>query len=282
MKKILFLIVAAVLMVSPLIAAVPPMTSSDVTQPQTKPTSTTTNFTHTVLLEDGMATWCSYCAIGDIALNSIYTSSDYSFYYVSMIYDRSSLAKNRFLYHYGGRAFPELFFDGGFNQTVGSGTTPQQAEALYRPLIEKAGARTVHPLEVTSTVTGQGNAKLSITVNVKNTGTTPYVGIVRSYVTEITSRWKDQQNKPIHFGFLGYALKKIVFLQPQKTHTYTVTFNGAARHGNMTYPDIVDNNIMVITTVAHIQPHVIPAVKSIKQHIAFFVDQTTAATVSGE
>lgn len=280
MKKQFLIIVAVVLLASPLVAAVPTSVTSDVAQPQTNSTSTTANFTHTVFLEDYLTTWCPYCAIGDVALNAIYSSSDYPFNYVSLVHDRSSLAKNRFRYHYGARAFPALFLDGGFNQTIGSGTTPQQAETLYRTLIEKAGTRTVHPLEVTSTVTSQGNAKLSITVNVKNTGTTQYIGFVRSYVTEITSRWKDQQNKPIHFGFIGYAIRKIVFLQPQKTQTYTVTFNGAAKHGNMTYPDIVDNNIMVITAVAHIQPHMIPAIQYVKQHAAFYVDQTSAAMVT--
>lgn len=282
MKKLLFLILAAVLIISPFVAAVPTMTSSDVTQPQTKSTSMNANFTHTVFLEEGTATWCPNCPNAAKALYSIYNSQDYPFYYIALVYDQSSLAKNRFLTYYGGRAFPTVFFDGGFAQIVGSATTPQQTEQLYRPAIEQSGERTVHPLEVTSAATGQGNAKLSITVTVKNTGTAPYIGIVRSYVTEIVSRWKDQLNEPYHFGFLDYALKKIVFLSPQKTHTYTVTFNGAAKHGNLTFPDIVDNNIMVITTVSQIMPHVIAAEQYVKQHIAFYVDQTSGATVSKE
>lgn len=282
MKKIMLLIVAALLMISPLVAAVSPMTSTDVTQSQIKPASTNANFTHTVFIEEGTATWCPNCPNAAKALYSIYNSQDYPFYYVALVEDQSSLAKTRFLTHYGGRAFPTIFIDGGFSQIVGSSTTPQQTELLYRPSIEQSGARAVHSLEVTSAVTGQGNAKLSITITVKNTGTAPYFGIVRSYITEIVSRWKDQLNEPYHFGLLDYALKKIVFLSPQKTHTYSVIFNGAAKHGNLTFPDIVDDNIMVITTVAHIQPHVIAAEQYVKQHVAFFIDQTSGATVSKE
>ena len=34
-------------------------------------------------------------------------------------------------------------------------------------------------------------------------------------------------------------------------------YNSKPKHGNLTFPDIVDNNIMMITTVAHWQPHLV-------------------------
>jgi hypothetical protein len=177
-------------------------------------------------------------------------------------------------------AIPTIFIDGGFNQTVGSGSTPQQTEDLYRPIIEQAGTRTVHPLELTTNVTGHGNAKLDITVTVKNTDTKLYIGIVRSYVTEIISRWIAQNGHPYHFGFLDYAIKKVVILSPQKSQTFTVTWDGAAKHGNLTFPDIVDNNIMVISTVSHWLPHLVAKEQQyIGTHFAFYIDQTTGAMV---
>jgi hypothetical protein len=279
MKKIILFIVTAVLFTSPFAAAISTMTNTTVVQPQKNALPTNSNFTHAVFIEESTATWCSYCPNAAEALYSIYNSSDYPFYFVALVYDQTNLAKNRIWGHYRGMAFPTIFIDGGFNQTVGSGTTPQQTEQLYRPYIEGAGARTVHPLELTTNVTGHGDATLDITVTVKNTGSKPYLGYVRSYVTEIISRWINDHGDPYHFGFLDYAIKKVVFLAPQKSRTFTMTWDGAAQHGNLTFPDIVDDNIMVITTVAHWQPHLVAKVEYIGTHFAFYVDQTVGASV---
>jgi hypothetical protein len=278
MKKIILLIIATVLLVSPFVAATT-MTASDKTQAQRTMPSTTLEFTHNVFIEEGTTTWCPNCPNAAEALYSLYNTSEYPFYFVALISDQNPLAQNRFGGHYRGMAIPTIFIDGGFKQTVGSGTTPQKTEQLYRPFIEEAGARTVHPLELITNVTGHGDATLDITVMVKNTGSTPYLGYVRSYVTEIRSRWINNDGDPYHFGFLDYAIKKVVFLAPEKSQTFTMTWDGAANHGNLTFPDIIDNNIMVITTVAHWQPHLIAKVQYIGTHFAFYVDQTVGAMV---
>jgi hypothetical protein len=278
MKKILLLIIATVLFVSPFVAATT-MTASDKTQSQRTMSSTTSEFTHNVFIEEGTTTWCPNCPNAAEALYSLYNNSEYPFYFVALVSDQNPLAQNRFWGHYRGIAIPTIFIDGGFNQTVGSGTTPQQTEQHYRPFIEEAGARTVHPLELSTNVTGHGDATLDITVTVKNTGSKPYFGYVRSYVTEISSRWINNDGDPYHFGFLDYAIKKVVLLAPQKSRTFTMTWDGAANHGNLTFPDIVDNNIMMITTVAHWQPHLVAKVEYIGTHFAFYVDQTIGATV---
>ena len=278
MKKILLLIIATVLFVSPFVAATT-MTASDKTQSQGTMPSTTSAFTHNVFIEEGTTTWCPNCPNAAEALYSLYNSSEYPFYFVALVSDQNPLAQNRFWGHYRGKAIPTIFIDGGFNQTVGSGSTPQQTEQLYRPFIEEAGARTVHPLELSTNVTGHGDATLDITVTVKNTGSKLDFGYVRSYVTEISSRWINNDGDPYHFGFLDYAIKKVVFLTPQKSKTFTMTWDGAANHGNLTFPDIVDNNIMVITTVAHWQPHLVAEIEYIGTHFAFYVDQTIGASV---
>jgi hypothetical protein len=278
MKKITILIVAAVLFISPFVAA-STMTVSDKTQEQTTMPSTTSEFTHAVFIEEGTTTRCPNCPNAAEALYSLYESGEYPLYFVALVIDQNSVAQNRFWGHYRGTAIPTIFFDGGFNQTVGSGSTPGQTEQLYRPYIEAASARTVHPIELNTSVVGHGDATLDITVTVKNTGSRPYLGYVRSYVTEILSRWKNNDGDSYHFGFLDYAIKKVVFLGPQKSRTFTMTWDGAANHGNLTFPDIVDNNIMVITSVAHWQPHLVGAVEYIGSHFAFYVDQTTGAMV---
>lgn len=278
MKKIIILLVAAVLFISPFVAA-STMTVSDTTQPLITMPSTTSEFTHSVFIEEGTTTWCPNCPNAAEALYSLYESGEYPFYFVALVIDKNPLAQDRFWGHYRGKAIPTIFFDGGLNQTVGSGTTPEQTELLYRPYIEGAGERTVHSIELNTSVIGHDDATLDITITVTNTGSKPYFGYVRSYVTEILSRWINNDGDPYHFGFLDYAIKKIVFLGPQKSRTYTMTWDGAANHGNLTFPDIVDDNIMVITSVANWQPHLVGAVEYIGTHFAFYVDETTGALV---
>jgi hypothetical protein len=278
MKKIMILIIAAVLLSSPFIAASTTTTTEKPTPQITNPSSTA-EFTHSVFVEEGTTTWCSNCPNAAEALYLLYNSSEYPFYFVALVSNQNPIAQSRFWGHYRGKAIPTIFIDGGFNQSVGSGSTPQQTEQLYRPLIEKAGERTVHPLELTTSVTGHGDAKLDITVTVKNTDSKPYIGFVRSYVTEKVSRWINYAGHPYHFGFLDYAIKKVVILGPDKSRTFSMTWNGAAQHKNLTFGDITDDNIMVITAVAHWQPHLVDQTDYVGTHFAFYVDQTDAADV---
>ena len=53
------------------------------------------DFTHTVLVEKGTATWCPSCPGMASKLKDIYQSNDYPFYYISMVVDKSNAASNR-------------------------------------------------------------------------------------------------------------------------------------------------------------------------------------------
>jgi hypothetical protein len=283
MKKIILLIAAALLVISPLVAAVSTIQSMESTNSQPITPQPTSAFTHTVFIEEGTTTWCPNCPEAAEALHALFANnSQYPFYYTALVLDREKTSKTRFGYHYGGTAIPTLFFDGGNKTMVGATGNLAQTEQAYRNLINECGARTVHPLELNTSVVGHNDAKLEITVTVKNTGSSRYIGILKSSVSEIVSRWNDEQGHPYHNAFLSYAIQKLVVLQPEKSKTFTVTWNGAATHGNHTYPDIVDNNIIVISTIANIQPHVIPAEQYVRQHIAFYIDQTSGATVTIE
>jgi hypothetical protein len=278
MKKIILLIIATMLFMSPFVAATT-MTTSDKAQFLKTTQSTNLEFTHSVFIEEATTTWCPNCPNAAEALYSLYNGSEYPIYFVAFVSDMNSIAQDRNWGHYRARAIPTIFIDGGFSYYVGSGATPLQTEQTYRPYVEEAGTRTVHPLELTSTVTGHGDATLDITVTVKNTGSKPYLGYVRSYVTEIVSRWINNDGDPYHFGFLDYAVKNVIFLAPQQSRTYSMTWDGAATHGNLTFPDIADDNIMVITTVSHLLPHLVAKEEYVGTHFAFYVDQTVGALV---
>ncbi len=184
MKKIIIFAVAVILFISPFVAA-STMTSSETIEKKTTMTNTASTFTHSVFVEEGTTTWCPNCPNAAEALYALYQSGEYPFYFVALVTDQNSVAQDRFWGHYRGKAIPTIFFDGGFNQTVGSGTTPGQTELLYTPYLVGAGSRTVHPIELNTTVVGHNDAKLDVTITVTNTGSKPYFGYVRSYVTEI-------------------------------------------------------------------------------------------------
>ena len=239
-------------------------------------------FTNTVFVEETTATWCPNCPMAAETLYNVYQSSNYSFYYVALVDDRTTIAKERNRDYCFGifkiRAFPTVYFDGGYINKIGEEINVEQTESA----IEQAEQRTTRkPITMESSVTWNDNAKLTVTVIITNQGNSLYLGKIRSYVTEIESRWIDYSGDPYHFGFLDYALNKVIFLMPGKSKTLTGIFDGTSKHGNQTYPDITSDNIMVISTISNFIPHYGVGYESEKytqRYFGFYVDQTTAAT----
>ncbi len=248
--------------------------------------TTSEDFTHTVLVEECTATWCPNCPYAAEALYNIYQSGDYPFYYVALVNDMDTVANERNReYSFGFVkvfAFPTIYVDGGDTNFVGRENTAELTEAQYRPLIEQEGARTPkQPINMTSSVSWDGDAKLTISITIKNEGNLPYFGKCRSYVTEIVSRWNNNFGDPYHFALLDYAVNKYVLLMPKVTKTITGTFDGTANHGNQTFGDITQDNIMVISALFNWQPHYRTGYQSgqyNQKYFAHFVDQATAAT----
>ena len=277
MKRYVLIGFAVMLLI---VSTVNAMAYSDKTQ------TTPKDFTHTVFAEECTATWCPNCPYAAEALHNIYQSGDYPFYYVALVDDMNSIAKNRNREYSFGiikvYAFPTVYFDGGDTNFVGRENTAELTEAEYRTLIEQEGARIPkQPITMDSSVTWEGAAKLTVTITIKNEGNLPYFGKLRSYVTEIVSRWNDNFGNPYNFGFLDYAVNKMVILMPKKTKTITGTFDGTANHGNQTFGDITQDNIMVISAISNWIPHYRLGYQSdqyTQKYFAFFVDQATAAT----
>jgi hypothetical protein len=243
------------------------------------------DFTHNVFAEQCTATWCPNCPIAAEALENIYDSGDYPFYYVSLVDDMNSIAKERnqeysfgFITIY---AFPTVYFDGGNTNLVGRMNTVQLTEDEYRDIIESEGQRTTNQqIRLESSVTWDGNARISVTITATNEGSRPYIGKIRSYVTEIESRWIDNDGNPYKFGFLDYAINQYILLMPNNPKTLTGTFDGNSDHGGNTYNDISQNNIQVISSISYFIPKLIDGYQGSKynqRYLSFTVDQTTAS-----
>lgn len=244
------------------------------------------NYTHTVLAEECTATWCPNCPTAAEALYNVYNSGEYDFYFVSLVNDMNTIAKKRNQdYSFGIFkifGFPTVYFDGGNTNMVGHGGTVEATESEYQLLIEQEGQRIPkQPITMDSSVTWEGNAKLTVTIRITNDGNLPYFGRIRSYVTEIESRWLDYAGNPYHYAFLDYAVNKFILLMPGKEKTITGSFDGNKQHGNHTYEDITSDNIMVISSVFHWVPQYRIGYQSdefTQRYFARVADQTTAAT----
>ncbi len=237
-----------------------------------------TGFTHTVLAEFGGVTWCPHCPPASEALYKIYNSSDYPFYYVSFVRDKNPIAAER-MKRYFAWYIPMVYFDGGYI------AEERNQEMAYRSAIENSGERDVHNIDIKLNVTWLGDARIKVEVTIKNMEDKFYLGLLRTYVTEITSRWNDQKGLPFHFAFLDYAFNKIISIPPNGVFRDSTIWDGSQPHGNLTYSDITKDNIMVISAVSYWSPHIKKnpwdKPKPLR-YIGFYVDQTTAATPKDE
>jgi thiol-disulfide isomerase/thioredoxin len=283
MKKYLILSIILILAFSSYVSAIPINNEKEPTMnPQTS------DLTHTVFVEECTATWCPNCPFAAEALYSIYESGDYPFYYVALVHDMNPLAVDRLedyvMNIFKGFAFPIVYFDGGDVNMVGRGSTVEETETMYREIIEEVGARAVkQPITLDSTVVWDGNAQITVTVDVTNDGNFFYLGRIRSYITEIESRWINDDGNPYHFGFLDFAINKPILILPGQAKTFTATWDGTQTHGNQTFGDITEDNIMVISTISHWIPHHRIGYDSeefTQHYLARYVDQATGVTPS--
>ncbi|MCU0850929.1 MAG: PKD domain-containing protein [Candidatus Thermoplasmatota archaeon] len=207
------------------------------------------DFTHTVFAEDATATWCGYCHYAREALDAIYTSQDYPFYYICLVDDKNTHAAAR-IDEYNIYGFPTVFFDYGYKVVVGGWTG---AEAAYRTAINQCGARTVANIDVNLNVAWQGNAVMDISVDVTNNEATPYVGHLHVYVCEIESSlgWKDTMNHAYTFPFLDYAFNEGITIPVGETYSNSKNWDGHDYNSGMgqTFGSIQYGNIAVIAAV---------------------------------
>ena len=129
----------------------------------------TTNFTHTVFVEEATATWCPYCPAMANALHTAFETGEYPFYFVAMVDDKNEEAANRLRNEYNIYGFPSAFVDGGYRVIVGGYDNPN----TYINLIKASGMRKVPDLNLSVSVTYTGNGGLQIGVNITSNNLPP-------------------------------------------------------------------------------------------------------------
>ena len=240
------------------------------------------DFTHTVFAEDATATGCSNCHYAREALDAVYSSGDYPFFYVCLVDDVNTHAATR-INDFNLYGFPTVFFDYGYKTVVGGWTG---AEADYRTAITQCGARSVADIDVSLNVAWLGDAAMNISVGVTNNEAAPYAGHLHVYVTEIESslNWKDTTGHPYTFPFLDYAFNEPITMASGETWENSITWDGHNYNSGMgqDFGTIQYGNIAVIAAVFNNtwhQGYAYPP--SGNPFDAYYVDETAAATPTG-
>ena len=212
-----------------------------------KPISTAGNrdYTHTVLVEVGTATWCSACPASNTAWHSLYEGGNYDFQYTELVYDKNSVASARF-FEFNPCWVPTSYWDGG--EYVLPGTN----EGTYISYLDASGSRVVPDIVADMDITWLGGGEIEISYNVVNNEATNYPGKLRIYVLELESTlWNDYSGNPYYHASLDFAVNQVIDIPAGDTLSGTVTWDGAAAG----YPSITQDNIQVILAVFDDEAH---------------------------
>ncbi len=221
-----------------------------------------------IFAEEMTSTTCHACpAVGEI-LHEIYSSHEYSFYYVAMVTDRVTEAEER-AGEYNVYGYPTTFFDGGYELIFG-----KKDISAFRDAIEGAMQRSRKNVNLNLRVVWEGDSVIDIEVAVKNNEDATYEGNMRLYVVEPVSRWRDYEGNRYHFAFLGYAMNEDVSINAGGKLERQILWDGK-EHGY----EVSRDNIMVIAVLFNSQGETRYSDPPNNQHPfeAHFVDACVAA-----
>jgi len=250
MKKLIPIFVVGVLVLSGLgaVALDSNIEKLDLeTREYEKPSSSTSprDYTHTVLVEVGTATWCSSCPASNTAWHNIYEGGNYDFEYTELVYDMNSVASSRFM-QFNPKYVPTSYWDGGEYVYPGTNT------ATFYSYLDSSGSRVVPDLVADLEVEWLGNAKMEISYTVENNEGSNYPGRMRIYIIELESTlWNDYSGNPYYHAFLDFAVNQVIDIPAVDSISDTITWDGVAEG----YPGITIDNVQVILSVFDDEAH---------------------------
>ena len=200
-----------------------------------------------VFIEEATATWCSNCPDAASVLHQFYEAQNYPLYYVSMVEDENSKAKNRLENDYNVFGYPTLYIDGGYKVLVGS----QKIIDNLDNTLNQAANRQAPKIKLTLTSEwNDTNNELENTVFIKNHETISYTGTLKVYITEIKSQWTDYNADPYKFSFLDYGLNREVTISAGENNSYSETW--VVSDSGF---DVVKENLWVIAVLFDNEKH---------------------------
>jgi glutaredoxin len=236
--------------------------------------------THTVLAEYGTATWCGYCKYAHGALKELYAEGQLDFYYVTLVDDKNTDARNRCRSDYNIYGFPTVWFDGGRRVNVGAGSVPS-AKSTYTSSINYLGSQSVKDVDINLKATWQGATSVSVECEVKNNEANTYDGTIRVYIVEKESSndWKDTNGDLYTMAFLDWAFNEAISIPAAGSWSDTMTWNGAVNG----FPSVTKDNTMVIAAVFNDEWHQgYSYPPSSNPFDAYYVDETVGVSLKSK
>lgn len=198
-----------------------------------------TDYTHTVFVEIGTATWCPDCPASNAAWHDFYSSGKYNFEYAELVSDKNKEANSRF-YEFNPMWVPTSYWDGGENVYPGTN------DATFSSYLNTSGSRVVPDLVSNLSVTWLESATIQINYSVINNESRNYLGRLKIYIVELQSTlWNDYNGNPYYHAFLNFAVNKRIDIPAAGMISNTIVWNGTAKG----FPGITQDNIQVILAV---------------------------------
>lgn len=176
-------------------------------------------FSRSVFIEKGTATWCGYCPPISEILSELY-EENHNFNYVTLIEDYSK-SKKYLEDFYNIYAYPTVYIDGGYDVVVGT-----EDKSYFKNQISKAYQRDVPELNinVTSNIR-EKSTELKVSVNINNLENTTQNAKLKIYLTENYSRFYDADGNPYRFGFLDYIAKEEIEISAKDKKIINKTYD---------------------------------------------------------
>jgi len=200
---------------------------------------------HTVFVELKAATNCGYCPYQEDALTEL--SGDYEFVLLACSSYSGPVGYNddvedRIDEINTGTGFPTSYYDGGYQEVVGGGTGSQSS---MQNALNTCAARTVADVDLDLSAYWLGDAEMNIELDVINTDSTTYQGHVKVYITEIVSRWNNNDGQPFDQALLSLQSNEDISVNPSSTWSTQISWDG----DDYGYGDITMDNIKIFAVV---------------------------------
>jgi len=199
------------------------------------------NLSHNVFIQKGTATWCNNCPDVAEKIHTLYNSDEYNFYYISMVQDKKSKAKDILEDEYNIYAYPTVYIDGGYDIVIGNKDIDVFKEKITKAS-QREGAKVY--IDVNPEI-NEEKTKIKTNVLVKNYEEKEYKGQLKIYLTERNS-WQYYGGEGIyHYAFIKYLLDEQIKIPAKDEKTTETTFE---------IGDLDPDNLMIIAVVFNSEP----------------------------